>query len=480
MGGRGFTSFVIFAGMRTGSNLLENYINQMPGLTCYGELFNPVFVGAEGKEKRCGVTLVERERDPGLLLDAIRRKTPDGVPGFRFFHNHDARVLVRVLADPLCAKVVLSRNPLDSYISERIARRTNVWRQTGAGPADPVRVTFSAEDFARHMDDWDRFHAELRRALQTSGQTAYYIGYEELGDPEVVNGLGAYLGATDQLKRLNTPLRKQNPAAPSEKVTNPTEMERALAEMDPFRLSRLPEFEPRRGAGVPSYLAGAQVPLLFMPVLGGPVGPVTDWLSRHDTAAGAGTGGLETAFNQKLLRRWKRRHPGHLSFTVLRHPVARLHDTFCRHILPVDDGPYGEIREALREVFDLPIPEDGPYAGYDLAAHRRAVMAFLGFLKASLTSRTGMRVDPAWASQSALLQGMAQVMPPDHVLREETLAASLGHLETLTGLAAQPLVAEPEPGPFALTDIYDAEMEKAARDVYARDYVMLGFADWAG
>ena len=37
-----FTSFVMFAGMRTGSNFLEANLNALPGVSCLGEVFNPV------------------------------------------------------------------------------------------------------------------------------------------------------------------------------------------------------------------------------------------------------------------------------------------------------------------------------------------------------------------------------------------------------------------------------------------------------
>lgn len=36
-----FDYFVIFAGMRTGSNYLERNLNAAPDLRCYGELYNP-------------------------------------------------------------------------------------------------------------------------------------------------------------------------------------------------------------------------------------------------------------------------------------------------------------------------------------------------------------------------------------------------------------------------------------------------------
>ena len=40
-----FTSFVVLAEMRTGSNFLEANLNALEGVTCHGEAFNPHFIG---------------------------------------------------------------------------------------------------------------------------------------------------------------------------------------------------------------------------------------------------------------------------------------------------------------------------------------------------------------------------------------------------------------------------------------------------
>ena len=56
MGGR-FDYFVLFAEMRTGSNFLEENLNEYPGIVCYGEVFNPVFIGHANQSELLGVTL---------------------------------------------------------------------------------------------------------------------------------------------------------------------------------------------------------------------------------------------------------------------------------------------------------------------------------------------------------------------------------------------------------------------------------------
>jgi len=476
-GGR-FAGFVLFAEMRTGSNLLEETLNTFPDLQGYGELFNPSFVGFAGRSEICGVTMEERERDPLALLAAVRRTT-QGLAGFRFFHDHDPRILAHVLPDPSWAKVVLTRNPLESYVSRRIAATTGQWKLTDVRHRKDAKVRFDAADFERHLDRLQGFQLRLQHALQTSGQTAFYLDYEDLGDAAVINGLAQFLGSAHRVTAPATTLKKQNPEPLRERVSNPREMERAIAELDRFDLSRTPNFEPRRGAVVPSWQASAAARLLHMPVRGGPLVAVEDWLARQDRAAD-GDGHPATGLNQKTLRQWKRTHPRHASFAVLRHPLARAHDAFCRYIVSTGADTFVEIRETLRRHYGVGLPApDAGLLDYDAPAHRAAFARFLEFLAANLAGQTSVRIDPAWASQAAVLQGMAQVALPDHLLRAERLAEGLAALEHLHGLPHLPPVTEPESGPFALAEIHDPGLEALARAAYARDYLLFGFDDWA-
>ncbi|MEC7963185.1 MAG: nodulation protein NodH, partial [Pseudomonadota bacterium] len=99
-----FDYFVVFAEMRTGSNFLEANLNAFPGLVCHGEAFNPHFIGYPNSTEILGVTQPMREEDPTRLLETIKRHS-DGMGGFRYFHDHDPRVLDTLLADPRCAKI---------------------------------------------------------------------------------------------------------------------------------------------------------------------------------------------------------------------------------------------------------------------------------------------------------------------------------------------------------------------------------------
>lgn len=448
--------------MRTGSNFLEANLNAMPGVACHGEAFNPHFIGKLNQDEAFGVTLAAREADPLLLLRKMRDHS-DGIAGFRYFHDHDPRVLPVVLADPLCAKIILTRNPIESYVSWKIAQATGQWKLTDAKRLKTAKAHFDAAEFSAHLTQLQAFQLRLLHGLQTSGQTAFYIDYEDINDTDVLNGLARYLGVKGELAAPDGKLKKQNPEELSEKVENPEEMAAALSRLDRFNLARTPNFEPRRAPAIPSFLAAGGA--LYMPVRGGPEEQVAQWL--------AGFGRVAEDFTQKTLRQWMRKNTPHRSFTVLRHPVARAHAGFCSHIL---SGALPHIREGLIKSYKLNLPAPGTMLS--VGDHRVAFIEFLRFLKLNVAGQTGLRIDPRFASQTAVLQGFAQFQGPDLVLREDSLPMGLGFLAAEIGAPCPALPGIADPSMDLLAQIYDDEIEAAARDAYTRDYLGYGFGNW--
>ena len=468
-----FDYFVVFAEMRTGSNFLEANLNAFDGIKCYGEAFNPHFIAYPNYTDLMGIDQASRDADPMALLTALR-EDPDNLAGFRFFNDHDPRVLDEILNDPRCAKIILTRNPLDSFVSWKIAQATGQWKLTDVRKRRDSQVVFDGEEFAAHVQQLQDFQVRLMNGLQKSGQTAFYVAYEDLQDVDVMNGLAKFLGHYARLEGLDGKLKRQNPSPISAKVSNFEDVSSALASLDRFNLNRTPNFEPRRGAAVPSYVAAKGAGLLFMPMQGGPTEAVTRWLA--DVAGGADH--LMHNMNQRQLRNWKARHLPHRSFTVLRHPLERAHETFCTRILTDGPGSYHKIRRTLRNRFSLPIPETMAGAEYSKADHRTAFLAFLTWLQANLNSQTAIRQDGHWVTQASVLEGFGAFQAPDVILREDELPEALPSLAQSVGGDRAPYHDAPAELPYALADIYDDDIEKRAQVTYARDYEAFGFKSW--
>lgn len=460
-----FQSFVILAEMRTGSNLLETTLNEFAGITCHGELFNPAFINKPRTAEYLGVSYEQRQTDPFALLSAIR--VGSGLAGFRLFHDHDPRIRAHVLADRTCAKIVLTRNPLESYVSRKIASATDQWKLHNVAAHKSARVAFDAAEFEEYLAKHQAVQLDILRALQVSGQNGFFIGYDDLNDVDVLNGLAQWLGIDARIDAPSRKLKKQNPEPIEAKLTNPEALAPGLARIDRFDLGRTPNFEPRRAPMLPAAHAGAHTPLLFLPLRGAPEAEILRWLADLDGVAPAD---LQTDFNPARLRDWKRANPGFRSFTVLRHPLRRAWLSFTGRVL---GGEVQPVREHLTRLYGVNFPEAPQLLS--LQARRDAFLAYLRFVKASLSGQTGLQPWPFWASQAALLDGFCQSAPPDFVLREETLTQDLPWLAMHMGQKASPGWSAPDDG--GLAAVCDAEIQSAAREAYWRDYEQFGFDD---
>lgn len=467
-----FDHFVIFAEMRTGSNFLESNLNTLDGVESFGEAYNPSFIGYPNQDTLFGMSMSERDQEPIALFEKI--KSFDGFGGFRYFHDHEQRVLEPILDDPLCAKIILTRNPLDSYISLKIAQETGQWKLTNVKRRKDAVVAFDGAEFSTHLSQLQGFQLSLLKGLQARGQVPFFISYEDLNDVDVLNGLIKWLGLSHRLDTLDGKMKRQNPAPALSKISNPEEMQESLAAIDTFNLARTPCFEPRRGPNVRSYVAATQSPLLFLPIKGAPEPEIRQWLSDLD---GTEMDTLREFEGQKHLRQWMSDHPNHRSFTVLRHPLARAHYAFCDVAVFGQSQFSKKLREQLRRQFQVTVPKP---TSADNSAHYDAFSGFLDFLKQNLNGQSPLRVDLRWASQSVTLSGFEDFCAPDMVLREDEIEDDLPFLARKVGVSASPKLSQPSSREgWDLADIYDTELERKAQDVYRRDYMMFGFTAWS-
>ncbi|WFE73456.1 hypothetical protein [Roseinatronobacter sp. S2] len=466
-----FTYFVVFAEMRTGSNLLESNLNEFDGLECLGEVFNPAFIGHQGCDEMLGVTQKQRDLNPFALLDAIRLQ--DGQAGFRYFHDHDPRILNIIMEDPRCAKIVLTRNPLDSYVSLKIAQATQQWKLGDVKTKRSAQVTFDPVEFETHVTQLQAFQLRIQRMLQTFGQSAFYIAYEDANDLDVLNGLAKWLGSAARIEKTSGKLKRQNPEPLEQKLTNFDAVRDGMARLDHFNLSRTPCFDPARGGMVWAYRACRSVPLVYAPLSGGHDGDILDWMALID---GSTRDKLLHQFSPESWQHWLRDNPGHTSFTVIRHPLERAHDVYRRQVL---HGARENVRQFLARIYDVTLPEKGALPDdYGPEDHRRGFAAFLRFVHANLNGQTGMTTHPAWALQSDLIADIASRGPIRHVLREDGLQDTLTVLGQGTGRELPPFAPPSRTYRLTLSSIYDAEIESLGRAAYAEDYARLGYANW--
>ncbi|MEM9433464.1 MAG: nodulation protein NodH [Pseudomonadota bacterium] len=456
---RPFDFFVVLADMRTGSNFLEASLNQLSDVTCYGEVFNPVFIGSHNRTELFEIDMGARERDPFQLIERMVVQT-DGLSGFRLFHDHDPRVLDFCLQNRRCAKIVLSRNPVESFVSLQIAIATGQWKLRDVAKRKTKKIRFDQTQYAAFLNERQNFQTTTRRSLQRSGQTAFVLDYSDLNDVGILNGLARFIGSEDQLKAPSKATKRQNPVSMADKVINHQEMLAVVQGQTLGAEAVMADPEPKRGPGVPGFCVMENPDVIFAPIAAGPTRAVRDLMSSRGHP-------IATGLTQGELRKWKRSHVGHRSFTVLRHPVPRAYGAFRAAILS-EASAHEMFRAKLADRYGVQVAGDA-----DKPEIARAFARFLEFLKLNLAGETSLKVDPIWSTQSELLDGIATVMVPDTILREaDTLAPVLYHITGADPRLPRPVWYD------ELRDIYSAKIEKLCKAAYRKDYITFGFGDW--
>ncbi len=473
MNASGFKYFAIFGAMRTGSNLLERNLNQYDGITCHGEAFNPAFIGKAGQEELLGVDLATREADPSKLINKMVNKSGDSLPGFRIFQGHDPRVFEASLKDPECAKIILRRRPLDSFVSLQIALATDQWILGNAPKRRTETVHYDGSEYRAYLADLATYETALRRGLQEAGQSAFELRFEDLKSADVMNGLAAYLGVEDRRGSFEEKIKRQNPEPLSEKVSNYEEMMADLGALgsESVQVDRAPETE--RGFGLRDIIVCQNTAALFAPLPGVNAEAVLGMMGQFD---GTEPGQLKTGLNQKELGNWLDAAPDHAAFTLVDHPLTRAYSVFMSHIFPPEGTPFPKIRRRLNKHFDVPLPES--LDGWSVVDHSASFEAYLVFLKANLAGQTSIRIDALWEAQHKLVAAISQVQPVARIIRSDDLESVASDLASSLGKPA-PVFAHKDAGTgYQLQDIYARRLENLARAAYAKDYRMFGFGDW--
>ncbi len=484
--------FVILGAMRTGSNLLETTLAQYPDLVTYGEAFNPAFPGKPRAPDLLGWSVSARDADPLGFLAVLRAAAPGRIPGFRLFDGHDPAVLAHVLADPDCARIVLTRDPLESWVSLRLAQATDQWLLKNPVRRVDAKVRFDAAAFEEFREERRAFYDGLRHAMQVAGQTAFEVDYAELKSRAVIDGIARHCGAEALPPRIEERIARQNPGPVEAKLENPEDLAawRGAAPATD-RVSRAPA--PALAAPAQAVLT-RHAPLVYLPVPGagelatlialeridaqaedakpGPAGTLRDRVQAGET--------LRTGLAAADLRAAVR--AGAHAFAFVRHPAERLYALFTEQAFP---GPQSVnwIKHSLGERFG-PLPAlrkaaQGEVPGHDTARQRAL---FAGFLDLVEAARAGTGPDhPDWAPQAHILRGWSALLPVAQVARFERFEAGMRAAVAASG--GQPpsekyfatLAAFARPAGFPAEEVLDAPLRQRAAALCRDDVEAFGY-----
>jgi len=214
-------SFVIISPMRCGSSLICKLLDAHPNINC--------------KLEYCAKYQIEELYEKYNTRDAIQAltlvmnsdKSWETNSGFKFLFHHersDTEELYKLLLQTASIKkIMLTRNPLESYISLKTAQKTNeFWlgRKTSEH-----KIKFVKENFLEYTD---RCNNEYNYALSTVQGPMTTVDYKEICNTSCLRELHRFL----EVSYIHAPLpewtlgqsTKQNHTQMSYRVENFTEM----------------------------------------------------------------------------------------------------------------------------------------------------------------------------------------------------------------------------------------------------------------
>jgi LPS sulfotransferase NodH len=212
-----YRPFFVIASARTGSNLLVEYLNQIPGVHCVSEILN-----------RLSPIAPPPRTSPAGAIQHIRRwlqTVRTEHRGCKLFFNHlyDYRLTLRDLetAFPGAKYLVLYRESLaEQFVSLEHARLTDQWLLLPGEQRKQTSVTVDPVALRRFCDNARRDYQQLlaHPAIHHRGSV---FSYEELIE------IPAYTLEQQVCSLLKVPsiepkapLRKQNPEPLASRVTN--------------------------------------------------------------------------------------------------------------------------------------------------------------------------------------------------------------------------------------------------------------------
>lgn len=235
--------FVVLCRARTGSNLLVDLLNKFSDINCYGEVFKTHRLDLpDAVKKKLGATKKNRDQFPISFLNNLYDLDQSKITGLKLFFSHNIIARHFLAETKNVSKILLTRSPIDSYVSFLVANSTKKWVKSAprrnwlfklnkARDRDEEKsqeVMFDAMKFEEYLKSGTEFERWCEDVEKYTGQSFYRIDYAEVAAIEPVRQLAKFLGTKDISAKLVPKLEKQIKKPLHEIVTNYDEMEKHL------------------------------------------------------------------------------------------------------------------------------------------------------------------------------------------------------------------------------------------------------------
>jgi LPS sulfotransferase NodH len=221
-----YQPFFILATCRSGSNLLLDYVRQLPGVAGHTEVLCPLLAIGPTRAK-----LRPRQAISHIRLSLQTKRLP--IRGCKLMLHQLANCQVNMadldLAFPQARYLILYRESLaEQFVSQKLAEATQQWLLKPGEQQKHPRVVVQPGDLRWYCDSMRAAYGKVLRHPGLAERSAI-LSYEELtSDPAecLRNRVCPLLGLP--LAEIKTQLRKQNTKGFDERIANYAEVKELL------------------------------------------------------------------------------------------------------------------------------------------------------------------------------------------------------------------------------------------------------------
>ena len=225
---------ILFGIPRTGSNnscsllgssnniiLNSEDFNKVLGVKCMNNQIKKTLLAKYGSEKSISAYLQHNTID---YLRFLNGHKPEKYKLLKVFYKHlplNKIVNIFFKQNKNIKKIILKRNFLDVYVSNKIAEKTKQWYNY---TTNDIKITVNIEDFKKCCQEWNTFYKTLE---ENKDENTIVINYEDFSEKST---LDQYNFLKNNLEKLNIKLnekqtiiskfKKQRTVPLSEQITN--------------------------------------------------------------------------------------------------------------------------------------------------------------------------------------------------------------------------------------------------------------------
>ncbi len=210
--------FVVLANRRTGSNYLMKVLDSFPDIEFFGEVYHwdTVWMPAQRKQdyikwlettKGININIGEKpfedkelvkfnHLEPNYFLDFLSLTTKNKYGGFKIFPEHLSwqKLEANLLAKKELTKIILNRNLLDVYISDKILQQT---KHSQGYNTSNIKIKVDCIDFKKWYFDTQSYYSRIELYLKNDSQKWFELSYEDIhghaNDQEKVDFIYSWL-----------------------------------------------------------------------------------------------------------------------------------------------------------------------------------------------------------------------------------------------------------------------------------------------